>query len=56
MTYSTSDVMLIFPFTLAVFDLISRRAETGSGNESPFLGFCSPRLEPLDHNKKSYII
>ena len=56
MTYSLNDVMLIFPLTLAVFDLNSRQAETGCGNKLPSVGFDSPRLEPLDHNKKSYNI
>ena len=56
MTYGMNDVMFIFPLTLAVFDLIGCQAETGSGNESPFVGFDSPRLEPLDHNRKNYNI
>ena len=54
MTYSLNDVMLIFPLTLAVFDLIGCQAETGSGNKSPFVDSDSPRQEPLAHNKKSY--
>ena len=52
MTYSVSDVMLIFQLSLAVFDLISRQAETGSGNESPFVHSDSPLLEQLRHNDK----
>ena len=56
MTYSINDVMLIFPLSLTVFDLISHQAETGSGNKSPFVDSDSPRREQLDHNRKSYNI
>ena len=52
MTSSIKGVMLIFPLSLAVFGLFSRRAETGNGNESPFVHSDSPLLEQLMHNDK----
>jgi len=36
---------LLFPLTLAVFDVWDRPAETDSGSKSPLVAFESARLE-----------